>query len=170
MKSTSIIFRKHVHGMAVISAIFLLVALSALGAAIAKVWSNTSVAVSQDLIGARAYQAARLGVDWGVYQVLKGACSGGDFCALCRTVSYASATPTSQSLSSLTGDLASFTVTVSCASGGAAFTEGGNSVWVYRITANACNQATGGACPNVTGAGVSSIGYTERQVSVTVTN
>jgi hypothetical protein len=41
---------------------------------------------------------------------------------------------------------------------------------VYQLTANACNQPTGGACPNATAAAVSGTGYIERRVSLTVTN
>lgn len=162
-------FRKRLRGMAIVSALFLLVALAVLGAAITRVFSMTSVGESYDFNGARAYQAARTGVEWVAYQVLKGACSGGDYCALCRSATYEA--PTSQTLGGLPGDLSAFAVTVTCGSGGAAYSEGGGAVWVYKITANACNQpGATGACPNTTAAAVASLGYAERQISLTISN
>ncbi|WP_319244425.1 pilus assembly PilX N-terminal domain-containing protein [uncultured Propionivibrio sp.] len=155
--------------MAIVSALFLLIVLAVLGAAIAKVSSMASVGESYDADGAKAYQAARAGVEWAAYQLLKGACSGGDYCALCRSASYAS--PTTRTLGGLSGDLSPFSVTVSCASGGSSFSEAGSAVWVYRITVNACNQPTAEpACPNTTGAAIASLGYSERQISLTVSN
>lgn len=162
-------FRKHLRGMAIVSALFLLIALAVLGAAISKVFSMATIGQSYDADGARAYQAARAGVEWVAYQVLKGSCSGGDFCALCRSASYG--TPTTRTLSGLSGDLSAFTVTVNCGSGGSSYSEGGAAVWVYNITANACNQpGAGAACPNTTPAAVASLGYAERQFSLTISN
>lgn len=153
-------------GSALIVAIFLLVVLAALGAFIVTVTSSQQVGAAYDIQGARAYQAARFGSEWGVYQVLKGTCGGGDFCALCQAASYAA--PTTSNLTGLTGSLSTFTVTVSC--GGVSYAEGGNTVWVYQLTANACNQPSGSACPNTTAAAAGSLGYIERRVSMTLTN
>ncbi len=57
-------------GFTLVSAIFLLVALAALGAAIVRLSTTQQVTSAQDLQGSRAYQAARAGVEWGVYQVM----------------------------------------------------------------------------------------------------
>lgn len=159
---------KRARGSAIIVAIFLLVALATLGAFIVSITSSQQIGSAYDIEGARAYQAAHYGSEWGVYQVLKGACSGGDFCALCRAASYA--TPASTNLSGLAGSLSGFTVTVSCG-GGSSYAEGGNpALWVYQVTANACNQPNGGACPNTNGAIIGGVGYVERRLSLTVTN
>lgn len=154
-------------GSAIVVAIFLLVVLAALGGFIATISSSQQVGSAYDIQGARAYQAARYGNEWGVYQLLKGDCAtAGTFCTLCQAAAYG--TPTSSDLSGLAGSLSAFTVTVSC--GSAAYTEGGSAVRVYQITANACNQPNGTTCPNTTAAAVGSLGYVERRVSLTVTN
>jgi len=166
MKYMLITYPERARGSAIIVAIFLLVALATLGAFIVSITSSQQIGSAYDIEGARAYQAAHYGSEWGVYQVLKGACSGGDFCALCQAASYAA--PTSTNLSGLAGSLSGFTVTVSC--GSSPYTEGGNPVRVYQITANACNQPNGGACPNTADATVAGVGYVERRLSLTVTN
>jgi MSHA biogenesis protein MshP len=149
-------------------AIFLLVVLAMLGAFIANITSSQHIGGAYDVQGARAYQAARYGSEWGVYQVLRGACGGGDYCAGCRAATYDA--PHSQGLNGLIDPLAAFTVTVSCGSGAITHTEGADVVRVYQITATACNQPDGGVCPNTTAAAAASIGYIERRISLTVTN
>lgn len=162
-------------GSALIVAVFLLVALAALGAFIAGIGSSQHVGSAHDLQGARAYQAARYGSEWGVYQVLRGdpgspghvaavdCTTAATFCTLCR------AGASTRNLSGLAGSVSGFTVTVSCS--GTSATEGGNPVWIYQITANACTAPdAAGACPNTTAAAVTSIGYVERRISLTVTN
>jgi MSHA biogenesis protein MshP len=168
----SITCPKHSHGSAIIVAIFLLVALAVLGAFIVSITSSQQIGSAYDIEGARAYQAADYGSEWGVYQVLKVDTADADntsFPYKCRRATYAA--PTNTNLSGLAGSLADFTVTVSCV-GGVSYTEGLNTVWVYQITANACNQPTvgSGACPNTTAAAVGSIGYIERMRRVIATN
>jgi hypothetical protein len=64
-------------GFALILAVFLIVSLAAIGAYLLTV-SNVQVATGvMDEQGARAYQAARAGLEWGAYQVLQN--SGGSF-------------------------------------------------------------------------------------------
>jgi MSHA biogenesis protein MshP len=58
-------------GFSLFSAIFLLVMLSALGAAIVNVTSSSQIASALDIQGERAYQAARAGIEWGLYQQLR---------------------------------------------------------------------------------------------------
>lgn len=57
-------------GFTMISALFILVVLAALGAFVANISSTQHLASAQDLQGARAYQAARAGIEWGLYRVL----------------------------------------------------------------------------------------------------
>lgn len=57
-------------GFSLVSAIFLLVVLAALGAYMLSIYSSQQSNSSQDVQGARAYQAARAGIEWGTYQVL----------------------------------------------------------------------------------------------------
>lgn len=63
-------------GVGIVTAIFLLVVLAALGAAMVGVFNAQVVSSSVDLQGARAYQAARAGLEWGIFQQLRnGSCA-----------------------------------------------------------------------------------------------
>jgi MSHA biogenesis protein MshP len=57
-------------GFAIVSAIFILVVLAALAGFIVSVTTTQSLTFAQDIQGARAYQAARAGTEWGIYQWL----------------------------------------------------------------------------------------------------
>lgn len=143
-------------GFSTITAIFLLVILSALGAFMVTFTGLQQTTVQADVLGVRAYYAARAGVEWGLHQALDpenttappppwpplpfAACPAG-------------------TLNGLGGSLAPFAVTVTCTSTDA--TEANRNLRVYRITATACNQAS---CPGTPGPG-----YIERQVVVTAT-
>jgi MSHA biogenesis protein MshP len=64
-------------GFALATAIFLLVVLAALGAAMLTFSSTQHVGSAMDVQGARALQAARTGIEWGAYQALRnGSCAG----------------------------------------------------------------------------------------------
>ena len=84
-------------GVGIITAIFLLVVLAAIGVAAVRVFTAQQVTSSLDLEGARAYQAARAGIEWGLYQQLRN--------NTCGTRSF---TLPSDSV------LSRFTVTVTC--------------------------------------------------------
>lgn len=131
-------------GFALVLALFLIVTLAAVGAYMITV-SNVQVEAGvMDEQGARAYQAARAGLEWGAYQVLRsGLCTGNNF-----------ALPSS-------GSLAGFRAVVTCTP--YAEIEGAGSVTAYVITSTGCNAAV--ACG---GAAVPS--YVERQLQLTVTN
>ena len=58
-------------GFAIVSAIFLLVALAALGGFIATVSTTQHIGSAQDFQGTQVYYAARSGAEWGLYQALK---------------------------------------------------------------------------------------------------
>lgn len=125
-------------GFSIVAAIFLLVVLSALGAFMLTFGNAQHLSSAQDLQGARAYQAARAGIEWGAYQAL-------------RNASCAGSTPLT-----LAGTLSSFTVTVTCASAGWSYVEAGKPVQLYQLTATA-NQGTLGSTT-----------YVERQMQATV--
>ncbi len=57
-------------GFVLPSAIFLLVILAALAAFMVMISTTQSATSAQDVQGARAYHAARAGLEWGLYQVL----------------------------------------------------------------------------------------------------
>lgn len=113
------------HGFAIISAIFLIVVLAALGAFMVTFSTAQQTTSAQDLQGTRAYHAARTGIEWGAYQALQKAS-----CASSTTIAPA-------------GTLSGFSVTVQCAPFGP-YTEAGNTVTLYQITSTA-NQGIVGS-------------------------
>lgn len=60
--------RLQARGVGLVTAIFLLVVLAGLGVAMVTVFSTQQASAAMDELGARAYQAARAGVEWGLYQ------------------------------------------------------------------------------------------------------
>lgn len=141
-------------GFGAIAAIMVLVVLAGLAAAIVSLGTTQQATSAQDIRSARAWQAARAGNEWGLYQALKGiwnACSGA-----------------SQTLD-LTADNG-FNVTVYCDSW--LYNEGetapgaARTVRVFRIRAVACPAAT---CP-ADGATAAAPGYIERSRAVIATD
>lgn len=124
-------------GVALVTAIFLLVVLAGLAVAVVSLTTTQQAASIQDMQGQRAYQAAKAGTEWALYIALRAGpatptpnatlgCGGGP---------YAVAMPANTTLSG-------FTVTVTC---------GGTAEHIV-ITSTACNQpdANTNACPNAT--------------------
>jgi MSHA biogenesis protein MshP len=128
-----------------VTAIFILVVLAALGAFIATVSSNQQIGAALDVEGAQAYQAARAGVEWGLYQVINGTP-----CAATGTEVDVSTAPS----------LAGMTVTVKCSQANA--DEAGLGA-LYNVTAWACNTP-GAATPRCPGT-VGGLGYVERKIT-----
>ncbi len=105
-------------GFALVSAIFILVVLGAMGAfmlTMSGVQSRTAIFAIR---GAQAYHAARSGVEWGIYTVVNSGCSN----------------------TSLTVE--GFTVAVTCTDLGS-FNEGSDSFNIYRLTSTAQSGSYG---------------------------
>jgi MSHA biogenesis protein MshP len=130
-------YRNRQTGFTIVSAIFLIVVLAALGAFAVTVSGLNQGSSALDLQGARAYQAARAGIEWGAFQLLQN--SAGAYATACNGATYA--VPTSQTLSGLGGTLSPFSVTVTC--GSSSNSEGAATVVVYQIVSTA--TAGGGA-------------------------
>lgn len=78
--------RRRSAGVGIVTAIFLLVVLSGLAAALVALSGTQSQSSALDEQGVRAYQAARSGIEWGVYRQLRGGgCSGAASFALPAT-------------------------------------------------------------------------------------
>jgi MSHA biogenesis protein MshP len=141
-------------GLGAVAAIAVLVVLAALAAAVVRLGSAAQASAAQDVLGARAWQAARAGTDWGLYQAFKGAWSA-----------CSNATQTLD-LVAETG----FRVTVRCDS--RSFNEGESApgtprvVRIYTLDAVACNGST--ACPD--DARAARPGYVERRRNVQATD
>jgi len=151
-----VLLRRRSGGIAAITAIAILVVLALLGTFIVSVSGIQERQLTLDILGSRAYQAARAGIEWAAFQIHNPEITnpvGGPF-----TAPYACVAPTN--IAGLGADLAGFTVTVTCNS--ANFTEFGNAVRVYQVMATACNIPAAGACPNNATASPS---YAERQIT-----
>lgn len=110
-------------GFSIVTAIFLLVVLSALGVALLSISTMQHAESALDVQGARAYQAARAGMEWGVYQQrIKGICEASNSFALPAN-----------------GTLSGFSVTVRC-------TQAAGALPRFQVIATACNQPVGGVC------------------------
>ena len=59
------------NGFALVSAIFLLVVIAALGLFAVSITTSQEQTSAIDVLGSRAYQAAKAGIEWGVYQIAK---------------------------------------------------------------------------------------------------
>ncbi len=127
-------------GFALMAALFIIVTLAAIGVYLLTVSTGQLAAGAQDEQAARAYQAARTGVEWGAYQVLiNSSCAAGP-----------------QTLTLPQG----FVVQVTCAA--AAETEGSREITGYSVIATGCNNA--GGC----GASNTEATYVERQLQLTL--
>ncbi len=114
-------------GVSLVTAIFLLVALSALAVAMVTLSTTQQTSSALDTQGTRAYLAARAGAEWGVFQVTRnGACPTATF-----------ALPPGTTLSFLS-------VTVICTRVVDAVTSQPR----YTVRSTACNLPGIGGCPN----------------------
>jgi MSHA biogenesis protein MshP len=140
-------------GFLVIAAVFLIVVLAALAGYLMTTSTTSQAASAADQNSARAYQAARAGVEWALYHVLQNP-PGGTFKAACD------AAPAKGNLT-----FGTITATVRCSS--STYAEGGvPNLRRYSIVSTACN-APSPDCGNTTTA---SSTYIEREVSVSVTD
>ncbi len=139
-------------GFVLVLAVFMLVMLAAISAYLLTISNLQVQAAVQDEAGARAYQSARTGIDWGASQILRAPAQA--FATACV------AGATTQTIA-LSGQLAGFSVAVTCQAG-AAQTEGASTFRAYNITATGCNQVS---CPGTAGAT-----YVERQLKVSLVN
>jgi len=115
-------------GMSIIAGVFLLMLMAVLAAAIASIVSTAHVNTAADIGGSRAYQAARAGVEWGMYQLDPNAQNG----ALPNCVNGTPAIP-------------AHAVTVTCVSQD--YDEAGRQIRIYRITSLA--TAVGVKAPGI---------------------
>jgi len=144
-------------GFAIVSAIFILVVLAALGAFVLNVATSQQAGSALDVQGVRAYQAARAGLEWGLYRVQSTAAYNFGYTSTDPNTRACPASPSSFVPAAPT--LAGFTVTVTCT----ATADGSGGPTIFTVVATACNQPTAGACPNTANP---TSAYAERRVSV----
>jgi MSHA biogenesis protein MshP len=140
-------------GFALVTAIFLLVVLAALGAFLVSISATQHAASALDVQGARAYQAARAGIEWGAYQVLNPENTNNSGTPPpAYTAQYAcGGTPATPALG---GTLSGFTVTVQCSY--ADNMDGARLVRTYQIISRATAGTPGGT------------DYVDRQLTATL--
>jgi MSHA biogenesis protein MshP len=115
-------------GVGIVTAIFLLVVLAGLGVAIVGIYTSQQSSANIDLLGARAYQAARAGLEWGIFRQTRNATCDAE-CTFRM--------PAGTSLSD-------FSVVVTCKR------QGTGELVRHMITSTACNIAdANGRCPAV---------------------
>lgn len=123
-------------GFVLPTAIFLLVVLAVLAAYMVSLSRTSHISSALDIQGTRAALAARAGIEWGAWQLLRNtSCAAG---------------PTL--LTGLGGTLAAFSVDVSCTQSGS-YPDGADTVEVYVITSTAKSGASSGE-----------VDYVERQI------
>lgn len=118
-------------GFVLPTAIFLLVVLATLAVYMTKLARTSYVSSALDVHGARAYQAARAGIEWTAWQV-------NDPQGLQPQPTPCPASPTNLTLA---GTLAAFTVTVECERN--LYADGASTVAVYRVTSTASAGVAG---------------------------
>lgn len=111
-------------GFALLAAIVLLLLLSAIGVFMVTLSTVQHTTASQDLQGSRAYQAARSGVEWSMYQALQNRQCADQSDLILPAVT-----------------LANFTVHLRCLS--QSYEEGDQQITVYQITAIAQSGVAG---------------------------
>jgi len=170
MRSTT----RHLRGFALVSAIFILVVLAALGAFIVNISTSQQIGSALDVQGVRAYQAARAGIEWGLYQVQ--ATTNYNF-SYGTTLPLAvgnglpndrrcpgGVSPSTNSFNPGAATLTGFRVTVRCT----AIPDSYSGPTIYTITSTACSQPNASnECPNTsTGADAPGNLYIERRLEV----
>lgn len=132
-------------GFSLVTALFLLVVLAMLMAYMVNLSGVQHATVAMSVQGARALQAARSGLEYGVYRALNGNCNASE------TINFTAAEPALQP----------FTVSLSCSS--TAHVEGTTTVNYYELTA----LAESGVYISGSNANPD---YVSRQIRVTVSN
>ncbi len=110
-------------GFALVAAIFLIVVLALLGMFIVRISGVQNQTVNIALLGSRAFEAARTGIEWGAFQALD------------------SASCTTTTLNLTEGGLNGFDVDVTCTS--STHTEPGNTNNVYLLDVTASDGTYG---------------------------
>ncbi|MBI5861499.1 MAG: agglutinin biogenesis protein MshP [Rhodocyclales bacterium] len=158
---------RRMQGFAIVTAIFILVVLAALAAFIVSISTSQHIGAALDIQGVRAYQAARAGAEWGMYQIE--ATPAYNFSYGTPAAAVGSANPNTRACPASPASfvpaaptLAAFTVTVTCT----ATIDANNGPTVFRVVSTACNQPAAGACPNA--APAAGFDYIERRIEVTL--
>ncbi|MFA9275656.1 MAG: hypothetical protein ACEQSE_12365 [Candidatus Aquirickettsiella gammari] len=120
--------RSGMRGFSLVSAIFLLVVLAALGVFMLSIYTSQRTVATQDVRGVLAYQAAKTGIEFATYQIL-----APENVAVVNSVFAGCTNNMDVSAMPLTGALNGFVVQVDCQL--TVLPEAGNTIRVYQLTA-----------------------------------
>lgn len=137
------IFRKPA-GVALVTAIFLLVVLAGLAVAVVSLTTSQQSNAAKDELSARAYLSAKAGVQWALFTALQPP-NNNPFTQVNCAAPITFQMPAGTTLSA-------FTVTVNCTAAAPFYGDGtinDPTARRFRITATACNGPAGAACPSV---------------------
>ncbi|MDQ2821253.1 MAG: agglutinin biogenesis protein MshP [Pseudomonadota bacterium] len=150
--------RKKQAGVGLVTAIFLLVVIAGLAAAMVTVFTNQQASSQLDLQGSRAYQSARAGIEWGLFNATQAT-------TYCVPSGTTDATTTNSFALPAASMLSGFTVTVICST---ALGPGRDAATMVRkISATSCNQPTNGACGSNSGSNSgNNLDYVQRVIEV----
>ena len=137
-------------GFVLMLAIFLIISLATIGVYLLTIATGQLEAGIQDEQAARAYQAARAGMEWGAYQVLRNPA----YAAACAAANQTENRP-------LINGLSGFQAIVTCQLVGNE-SEAGQPIRVFRLISKGCNQA---GCP-----APSAATHVERELQLTLSN
>jgi MSHA biogenesis protein MshP len=149
MPITRLVSRSRQAGLGLVTAIFLLIVLAGLGVASVTLFTSQQASASLYIEGAKAYQAARAGIEWGLYEQLRQG-----RCAASHSFGFPVASV-----------LGSFQVTVSCRAIDDLKNADGEPLMRWRIGAVACNQPVDGVCGGQT---TTSPDYVQRRLEVEI--
>jgi MSHA biogenesis protein MshP len=130
-------------GVALVTAIFLLVILAGLAVAVVSLTTTQQSNAAKDELGARAYQSAKAGMQWALYAALQPVNNDPRTQLNCATPITFQMPPGTT--------LSTFTVTVTCSAAAPFYGDGSANdptARRFRITATACNGPAGAACPS----------------------
>lgn len=121
-------------GVSIIAAIFFLLLFAAIAAAMVSLTTTSNATSSLDVQGGRAYQAARAGAEWGLWQVLNNPVNGAPINA---NAPLPNCFPSPANIGAIPG----FAVEVTCQL--IATQEGARNVGVFRIVSTANSPTPG---------------------------
>ncbi|HHA18428.1 MAG TPA: pilus assembly protein MshP [Methylophaga sp.] len=140
--SISAISCRRQQGFSLVMALFILIVLASLGLYMVTISGTQQQSVNYTLLSARAYQAARSGIEWGIYQTI----NNGDCSGFPRTIDFSD------------NGLNGFQTVISCNLGN--YQEKGDSFNIYHLTAASETDT----------ASLGDLSYVSREIVITVTD
>ncbi|MCK5666153.1 MAG: hypothetical protein KAI17_21835 [Thiotrichaceae bacterium] len=140
--SITVISCRRQQGFSLVTALFILVVLASLGLYMVTISGAQHQSVNYTLLSARAYQAARSGIEWGIYQTI----NNGDCSGFPRTIDFSD------------NGLNGFQTKISCSLG--SYQEKGDHFNIYHLSAVSQSDSVN----------FGSLSYVSREILITITD